>query len=142
MGKYLNQWNREQPLNNNNIPVLIAYEPFDQNLNPYEIPINLNQQSPTSVPDDPFGGPTLKPVLIAYEPFDQNLNPYLIPITLNQQSPTSVPLDPFGGHRISNPFEISNFNDTPITENSFNPPPDSSKLEFSPDKNPYQSNSI
>ena len=81
------------------------------------------------------------PVLIAYEPFDQNLNPYLIPITLNQQSPKSVPLDPFGGHRISNPFEISNFNDTPITENSFNPPPDSSKLEFSPDKNPYQSNS-
>ena len=133
--------NTLQPLNNNNMLVLIANGPFDQNLNPYEIPINLNQQSPTSVPDDPFGGPTLKPVLIAYEPFDQNLNPYEIPITLNQQSPTSVPNDPFGGHTISDPFEISNLNDTPITENSFNPPPDSSKLEFSPDKNPYQSNS-
>ena len=92
--------NTLQPLNNNNIPVLIANGPFDQNLNPYEISINLNQQSPTSVPNDPFGG-----------------------------------------HTISDPFEISNLNDTPITENSFNPPPDSSKLEFSPDKNPYQSNS-
>ena len=132
--------NTLQPLNNNNIPVLIAYEPFDQNLNPYEIPINLNQQSPTSVSDNPFGAPKFKNLFVN-RPFDQNLNPYEIPITLNQQSPTSVPNDPFGGHTISDPFEISNLNDTPITENSFNPPPDSSKLEFSPDKNPYQSNS-
>ena len=50
--------NTLQPLNNNNIQVLIANGPFDQNIIPYEISIKLNQQSPTSVPDDLFGGPS------------------------------------------------------------------------------------